>query len=502
MLQAGLDALQILFTPDRLMWMAVGVFLGIVVGILPGLGGVTGLALLLPFIYGMDPYSGVALMIGLMAVTGTADTFTSVLIGVPGGGSSQATIMDGYPLAKQGMAGRALGASFMASMFGGLIGALALFAALPIVRPIVLAMGSPQLFMLTVFGVTCVGVLSKGNPLTGLLAAFVGFLISAVGTAPSTGEPRYTFDFFFLTDGISISLLVLGMFAIPEIIDLARSGDPVATKTDELRDGLMDGVRDAIRHKWIVVRNSLIGVAIGIIPGLGGSTANWIAYSTTVQLAKDKSRFGKGDIRGVIGPEAANNSIDGGSLIPTLLFSVPGGGSAAILLGGFILLGIEPGPSLAQGAGVATLLLVCWTLALSNVISTGLCFVLAKPMIKLSFTPGRVLAPFLLVICLVAAYQLQYEWAHVVLLLILGAIGWLFKYLGWPRPPLLIGFVLGIPAERYLGITLQHFGWTWLSDPIVIVMFVLSAASIWAAWRVGVREKKAFQQVEERLEAS
>lgn len=497
MLDAGLEALLTLFTLERLMWLGVGILLGTLVGLLPGMGGVTGMALLLPFIYGMEPSSGIALMIGLMAVTSTSDTFPAVLIGVPGSGSSQASIMEGYPLARQGLAGRALGAAFIASMCGGLVGALAIFATLPAIRELVLAMGSPQLFMLTLFGVTCVGVLARGSPVGGLLAAFAGFTISAVGAAPSTGEYRYSFGSLYLTDGVALAILVLGLFAIPEIVDLARAGTPVAGRA-RMSSGLLDGARETLRHKLLVLRSSVIGVLIGVVPGLGGSAASWIVYSTAIQTSKDKRKFGKGDIRGLIAPEAANNSVDGGSLIPTLLFSIPGGGSAAILLGGLVLLGFEPGPSMASDAGLSTLLLIVWSLALANLVTTALCFVLARAMIRISFMPGRVLAPLLLVICMIAAYQNHRSWGDILLLFGLGVVGWAFKHLGWPRPPLLIGFVLGIPAERYLGITLQRYGWEWLSDPVVIVMGVLSVASIVAAWRFARgEENRAHRRVEE-----
>ena len=328
------------------------------------------MTILLPVIYGMDIHNAFALLIGMVAVIPTSDTFPSVMMGIPGSSASQATIMDGYPLAKKGEAARALGAAFTASLIGGLFGAIVLSLIIPIARPLVLAFGSPELFMLAVLGMSMVGVLSGNQPIKGIIGAGIGLMLGAMGDAPAIAEYRYTFGFDYLMDGISLVIVGLGLFAFPEIIDLLIKGRPIAEKA-ELGRGWFDGLKDTLRHKWIVLRCATIGVIIGFIPGLGGSVVDWIAYGHIIQTSKDRERFGKGDIRGVIAPESANNAKEGGGLIPTFLFGIPGSGSMAVFLGGLLILGIQPGPSMLT-ENVDLIYTAIWSLALANIFGAGL----------------------------------------------------------------------------------------------------------------------------------
>nr|MDJ0876863.1 tripartite tricarboxylate transporter permease [Desulfobacterales bacterium] len=359
------ESLFKILQPGHLGMLIAGVVLGLTVGILPGLGGIVGMTILLPVIYGLDPHVAFALLIGMVAVIPTSDTFPSVMMGIPGSSASQATIMDGYPLARKGEAARALGSAFTASLIGGLIGASVLTMIIPIARPLVLAFGSPELFMLAVLGMSMVGVLSGNQPIKGIIGAGIGLMLGAIGDAPAVTEYRYTFGIDYLMDGVSLVIVGLGLFAFPEIIDLLIKGRPIAEKA-ELGKGWLDGVKDTIRHKFIVLRCSIIGVVIGFIPGLGGSVVDWIAYGHIIQTSKDREKFGKGDIRGVIAPESANNAKEGGGLIPTFLFGIPGSGSMAVFLGGLLILGIQPGPSMVT-ENVDLLYTAIWSLALANI---------------------------------------------------------------------------------------------------------------------------------------
>ncbi|MGB1011720.1 MAG: tripartite tricarboxylate transporter permease, partial [Thiolinea sp.] len=296
------EAFALIFTLKQIGWLLVGVLLGLAVGVFPGLGGIAGLSLVLPFIYGMDPVSGLAMMVGLVAVIPTSDTFASVLMGIPGSSASQATVLDGFPLSKNGQAARALAAAFTSSLFGGLFGAVVLTFFVIIARPIVLAFGLPELLMLTVLGLSMVGVLAGKSLLKGIAAACLGLMVGAIGEAPAQGYSRLDFGNWYLMDGFQLVIIGLGIFAIPEIIALLRQ-DRSISQSGELGAGWIDGVRDWWRNKWLSIRCSVIGVIVGVIPGLGGSVVDWIAYGHTMQSAKDKSQFGQGDIRGVIGPE-------------------------------------------------------------------------------------------------------------------------------------------------------------------------------------------------------
>lgn len=476
MIEAAYEALFVILDPTRMLWVVFGVMVGLVVGIIPGLGGTVGMALLLPFIFGMDPFTGIALLIGMTAVTHTGDTFPSILIGVPGSSGSQATIMDGYPLAQRGEAGRALGAAFTASAVGGVIGAVTLLGTISVARPLILALGQPELFMFTMLGLSMVGVLAKGSASAGVASGMLGLLLGLIGIAPATPAFRFTYDSLYLYDGIPLPVLALGIFALPEMIDLVAARRSISTSA-ELRGGQRAGMLDAWRNRWLVLRSSAVGTVVGVIPGLGGSVVDWIAYGITKRTSRDTSMFGRGDIRGVIGPESANNAKEGGTLIPTLLFGIPGSGSTAILLGGLTMFGLQAGPQMVTDHLDVTLTIV-WTLVVANLLGASACLLLSGKISRLSLIPASRLVPFLLVIMTVAAYQSTRHWGDILFFLSLGILGWAMKHVGWPRAPMLIGFVLAKASERYLHLSISLYGFTWFTRPIVFVLVVIVASLV------------------------
>ena len=476
MLEALLEALNTVLSLSHIGWLLLGVLAGLAIGILPGLGGIVGMSILLPVIYGMEPSQAFALLIGMVAVIPTSDTFPSVMMGIPGSSASQATIMDGYPLAKRGEAARALAAAFSASLAGGLIGAAVLTLVVPVARPIILAFGSPELFMLALLGLSMVGVLAGNQPIKGIIAAGLGLIIGTMGAAPAVPEYRLDFGLDYLMDGVPLVIVGLGLFAFPEIMDLLIRGQAIAEKTT-LGSGWMQGVKDAIKHKFIVLRCSIIGVLVGFLPGLGGSVVDWIAYGHIIQTSRDRENFGKGDIRGVLAPESANNAKEGGGIIPTLLFGVPGSGSMAVFLGGLLILGIQPGPSMVT-ENVDLLYTAVWSLALANVFGTIIAIILSKPITRLTVIPFTYLAPFMLLIITLASYQATRSWGDLVALLLMGLLGWFMKQFGWPRPAALIGYVLSGNLETYLFISIQRYEWAWLARPGVIILGLIIAVSV------------------------
>ena len=309
MFDAFVTGFFLVFEWPAIGFLMLGVFIGMWLGAVPGLGGIIGLVLLLPFTYGMDPVPAFALLLGMFAVTTTSDTIASVLLGVPGTAASQATILDGYPLAQQGKAARAFGAAFTVSAFGGVFGALILAVSLPLILPIILSFNSPELFMLGVLGLAMVGSLSGGSILKGLAVACLGILMSTVGYAETIAIPRFYFGTDYLIDKLPLIPVVLGLFAIPEVMELAIRNTSISRiPQDQTEDGgMLEGIKDAFRHWWLATRCAVIGTYVGMLPGLGAAIVDWIAYGHAVQSAKDKSKFGQGDIRGVIAPEAANN---------------------------------------------------------------------------------------------------------------------------------------------------------------------------------------------------
>ncbi|MDJ0896775.1 MAG: tripartite tricarboxylate transporter permease [Alphaproteobacteria bacterium] len=486
MLEALNEAFSLLLTPGHFGYLTLGVGLGLCVGVFPGLGGIVGLSLLLPFLYGMDTVSALAMLIGLVAVIPTSDTFTSVLMGIPGSSASQATVLDGFPLAKQGQGARALGAAFTASLFGGLFGAFVLTFFVLIARPLILAFGSAELFMLSVLGLSMVGVLAGASLPKGLAACGIGLLLGSVGGAPATGEFRMLTGVElvsdYLYDGFKLVIVGLAVFAVPEIVDLLRQDRAIAKSATPLGQGWLQGLKDTWLYRWICLRCAGIGCMIGALPGLGGSVVDWIAYGHVVQTARDKSGFGSGDIRGVLAPESANNAKEGGGLIPTLLFGIPGSGSMAVFLGGMVLLGIEPGPALVESQLDLTYTIV-WSLALANVVGAGACLFLSPAIARLTNIRYALLAPFMIMVISFAAFQATRD---IMDLMALGAIGLLgigMKRFGWPRPALLIGFVLADQCETYLYQAIQFYEWGFLLRPGVLVITAIIAVSVWLGAR-------------------
>ena len=496
MMDVIFGALLELLTPTRMMFMMLGVSVGLVIGVLPGLGGIAGLSLLLPFIYGMDATSALAMLIGLVAVIPTSDTFSSVLMGIPGSSASQATVLDGFPLAQKGEGARALSAAFFASMLGGLFGALVLTGAVLAARPVILLFGSAELFMLTLFGLSTVAALSGGNLAKGVASACLGLAFGMIGAAPATGEYRMDFDTLYLSDGIPLVVVGLGIFALPELFNLLRGGGAIA-QANAIGSGWIQGVKDVLKNPWLVLRCSGIGALIGAIPGIGGSVVDWIAYSHAMQTTKDTSKFGKGDIRGVIAPESANNATQGGALLPTLLFGIPGSGSMAIFLAGMILIGLQPGPAMADRNLDVTYTII-WSLAIANFIGTLLCILLAPGIAKLTTIRYALIAPFMIMIISFAAFQASRSVYDMIALFAVGLLGLFLRRFGWSRPAFLIGFVLALGAERYLYQAVQFSGWDFLTRPVALVILALTVLSLWA----GLRKSKAAVNTEGSVEES
>lgn len=469
MTEAIFTALLNLTNPRLFAFLMLGIVVGLVIGVLPGLGGVVGMSLFVPFLFGMDPLVGMAMLVGFAAVGQTSDTFPSVLIGVPGSAGSQATILDGYALAKKGEGARALGASFSASMLGGVFGAVALLLVVTVARPLLQALTSPELFMLTVLGLITVGVLVRGDPLLGLGAAMVGLMLGTIGGAPATPEYRFTFGLLYLYDGIPLVAVAMGLFALPEVVGMLVRGIPIAGAAQEVKGGLLQGLRETFQHKFLVLRSSLLGVIVGVIPGMGGSVVDWMAYGAAQQTVRDNSNFGKGDIRGVIAPESANNAKEGGTLIPTLVLGIPGSGTSAILLGGMILMGLTPGPRMLT-VHLDVTLTVVWTLVVANLIAGFLCIVLSKWIAKITYISPQKLAPFLLIIFFGAAFQATRNFGDLIVMLVIGIVAYFMKVVGMPRAPVLIGFVLAMNFERYLHLSMSRYGYQWMQHTTVLIL--------------------------------
>ena len=475
----AIKAIAIISDPMRMLFLLSGVLMGLVLGIIPGLGGLVGLSILLPFTFALDPYTAIAMLLGLSAVTVTSDTIPAVLFSVPGTVGSAATILDGYPMAQKGEAGRALGAAFTASVLGGLFGAALLGVSIPVLRPLVLLVGSPELLAICIVGLSMVAALSSGAPLKGMAAVCIGIIVATVGEDPQTATMRWTFGTNYLWDGIPIVPFALGMFAIPEIADMviARRGISGDTKIGN-RWAQVQGVRDVFKNWWLMLRCASIGSILGAIPGMGAAVIDWIAYGHAARTEKGAAdTFGKGDVRGVIASESSNNAKEGGALIPTIAFGVPGSASMALLLGAFLIHGINPGPDLLTKRLDVTYTMV-WSVAIANIFGAGICFLFANQLAKIVLIRIGILAPLIMAVVYVGVFQASNSWGDWYALLAFSLLGWVMKRMNWPRPPVILGFVLGALIENYMFISIQRYGFEWLTFPIVLVLLAFALVGI------------------------
>ena len=444
-LQAFLGVL----TSGSVMFVFIGVLLGLCFGMIPGLGGTTALALLIPITFSMESLDAMYLAGGVMGATSFGGSITAILLNTPGTAPNAATTFDGYPMAQQGRAGQAIGASATASAMGGLLGLFTLILFIPLAKEIVLLFGPVEFLLLTVLGLVAIAVSSRGKLLRGLIAGGFGLMFAFVGVDTISGATRFTLDTDYLWDGIPLVPTLTGLFAISQMIELALKGGSVVSSNTTIASisGIWQGAAAVFKHWTVMVRGSVIGTIIGAIPGLGGTVASFIAYTSTVQSSRDPSSFGKGNIVGVIAPESANNAKDGGSLVPTIAFGIPGSAETAVFLGILVLHGIEPGPSLLlQNEREIYGLIVALTLSAVGASVIGL--LTARWLVRITFVNVNILVPLVVTISLTGVYVLQGKPGDVLLALIMGIFGYLMIRFDYPRLTLVIALVLGETAER------------------------------------------------------
>jgi putative tricarboxylic transport membrane protein len=480
-LDALLEAFLAVLNGGSFLYLMTGVILGLTFGVIPGLGGTTALALLIPVTYTLDPLNAMYLAGGVMGATSFGGSISAILLNTPGTAPNAATTFDGYPLARQGKAGLAIGAAATASALGGLIGLFTLLLFIPVAREVVLSFGSSEFFLLTVLGLAAIAVSVKGKLLRGLIAACIGLLIAFTGANQFTGDTRFTGGIDYLWDGIPLVPALTGLFAISQMIELALKGGSVAEdggRGEAVKmkiTGVGSGILSVFQHWTVLLRGSIIGTVIGAVPGLGGTVAAFLSYSSTAQTAKDRDTFGTGNIKGVIAPEAANNAKDGGSLIPTVAFGIPGSAETAIFLAILVLHGMEPGPTiLLQHEREVYGLIVALTVSAVTASIIGL--LLSRVLVLITRIDVNIVVPVVVLLSLTGVYVLEGRMADVLLAVAMGILGYLMIRFDYPRLTLVIAFVLGETAERsFHQIRLisdgEVFGYM-LGRPISVVLIV------------------------------
>jgi TctA family transporter len=459
------------------MAMLLGISIGTFTAVAPqGLGMPLVYAILLPVVVRWEPVTGIALLIGASSVSAICAAYLPVLFGIPGGSGSQATVLDGYPMGKRGEARRALGASFMAGGMGCLIGTATLAVAIPAAKPLIYLMGSPELFVVVLWGLSMVAVLAGRRPIKGLIAAAFGLLLATVGQQAQSGIMRFVFDEPYLLDGIPISIIALAMFGIPSALDLALTKLGVEQQPVPLKGSLFDGVRDALREWWLVVRCSFIGVWVGIVPGIGSQVVDWLAYGHAAQTSKNAANFGNGDVRGVIAPESANDAKDGGDLVTTLLLGFPQGVVTALFIVALLAWGFLPGPEMIK-KHPEIIYSVVWLQGISGIIGTMIGFVLSTQLAKLAQVRYSVMVPIIFVFVLMGAFSVNRDPLDLLAVVSFGILGYFMRRFGYPRPAMILGLVLGGLMETYLYRSMASYGFSWLARPGVMVLLFLAAIS-------------------------
>ena len=464
LVSAAVAAIGTIFSFPVILFVVLGALLGMVFGAMPGLGGIVVLALLLPLTVGMTADTTMALFGAALGGVAFGGSISAILLNVPGTAPNAATCLDGYPMSRNGESGKALGISATASALGAIFGIVILVAMIPIAQQIILAFAAPEFFMLIVLGISVIALVTRGQLLNGLAAGGMGLLLALVGFDPITGNIRFNVIREFnervpaaleigigqgyLYDGILLVPAVIGIFAIAEVMHLTATERESIADTEAVRssEGVLSGVRTVFQHPGLFLRSAVIGTVVGTIPGVGGTVANFLAYLNATQTGVDPENFGTGDVRGVIASEAANDAKDGGALLPTLAFGIPGSATTALILGALTLHGIAPGPNiLTEELEVVFALLIA--LVLSNVLTSVIGISTADTLSKVTTMPTSYIVPIVLVVSLAGAYVVRESLGDVVVAVVLGVIGFFMILYSYSRIALIIGLILGQRAE-------------------------------------------------------
>ena len=493
------NAFLTLMQPEVFLAMMVGILGGMIIGILPGLGGTIAAALMMPLTYSLSPTAALVMLTTIYTSAVYGGSFTAILLHTPGTTASAATALDGYELTKQGKGLEALGVASFASVVGGLFSAIMLLMIAPSLSKVALMFSSPEYFLIAIFGLTIIGSLVKDAPIKGLAAGAFGLLISTVGMDAMTGQLRFTFGKAWLHSGITIVPTMIGLFAISQVLILAESWAHANEKMFEDTEGnlkeswwtsvkrMVPSGKTMLKLLPNAIRSSIIGLLVGIMPGAGGDVACWVSYDAAKRSSKEPDSFGKGNIAGVCASEAANNAVTGGSFIPLFTLGVPGSSTAAVILGGMMIHGLIPGNSLfTDQADKVYPIMIGFMVA--NVLMGIIGVLIGPTLTRLAGVPISSLAPILIVLCLVGAYTTNGNIYDVYIALAFGIVGYLMRRTGFTPTPIVLAVILGGMAENGFSQSLimargDVLGY-YLSRPISCVLSALTLfALLWPVYQ-------------------
>lgn len=508
-MDAFVQALAQVATPTYWIALSVAISVGTVVGFIPGVGATLVTAIMLPTILLLvdEPAIGIMLIAMIGSLNNTLDSIPAVLIGVPGS-ETQVTYLEGHQLARKGLGAHTLGAIYAVSMIGGIFGAVVLALSIPVIKPVILRFSYAEIAMLALFGIAMVALLSRGSMAKGLAAGALGLLLGTIGVDPFTGSDRFTFGYIELFQGLPVITVILGFFALPELIDLTMSRQAVAGKDATVtRAEVFRGFRHGLSRWRMAIRQSAFGVLMGAIPGIGGSVVDWLSYAFGISLTKDKEKhnFGKGSLEGVLFAESAANSKAGGQALPTLTLGIPGSTSWAIIAVAIVSYGMSPGPSMVTQHMDVTMLIVI-TLALGNMIVALLGLFFTNWLARITRVPYPTVGFLIMGMVVLAAYlDLSNGWLVFPILAGFTFLGLLMKTYRWPRPPLVLGFILGPIVEKNLLSAFSLYGVRGtVTRPLTVGLLVLIFVSMYALLRMGATkpDDKALELAEARVRSA
>jgi putative tricarboxylic transport membrane protein len=470
------SALIDVLTVGNLLAVVIGVLFGLFVGAIPGLTISLGMVLLLPVTFALPPVTSICLLLGLYTSGMLGGSISAVLLNIPGTPSASATGLDGHQLTLKGRAGLGLGTAVIASFLGGMFGLICLVLVAPVIAHFALKFGAPELFALVLLGLTLICSFGQKSTIKGLIAGLLGLIVMTVGLDPMVGTQRFTFGNVYLQEGVHFLPAMIGLFAIPQIITGIAGRSKVMPGYNAKITGLLPRVRDVVRTLKAVLIGAVTGTAVGAIPGTGGPIAVFLAYDLAKRASKNRDQFGQGDVRGVAAPEAANNAVAGGALIPMLTLGIPGDPITAIMLGALIIHGLVPGPLLFQRSARFVYSLF-WAALAANVFTLVLSFLTIKLWVRVLKVPQRFLLPIILILCLVGSYALRNSLFDVGVMLAFGVLGYFMTKYGFPIVPLLLGIILGPALEQNLRLALvisQGDVSVFFTHPISLTFIILA----------------------------
>ena len=481
--------------PYTILAMVFGVSWGILMGAMPGFGGTLGMALLIPFTFGMHPNIALPMLTAVYSGAMFGGGITSILLGIPGTSAAAATILDGFAMTQNGESNRALTTSAFSSSFGGAFGGVVLLLFAPILARLSLLFGPAEFFVLAIFGLTIIASLTGGSILKGLISGTLGLILGTVGIDPLAGVSRFTFKIVYLYDGMPLIPIVLALFAFPRCLKMIK--ESFGSGPNTLSGGIKGGgprvtFREIVRMWKTILYSSCIGSIIGVIPGAGSNIACWVAYSEAKRTSKHPEKFGTGIPEGVAAAEAANNSVEGGAMVPLLTLSIPGNAGAAVMLAALLIHGLVPGPDLFTKHAAVTYTYIM-AVIFCNVIMFFLAWYASRFYAKMADVPFIVLAPIMLLVTLMGAFSSRQYVFDIWVTVIFGSVFFLLSLVEFPMPPALLGLILGPIAETGFrrALLISHGSWLiFVTRPICIILIILAAFSIYTGIRMNQKKMR------------